>query len=414
MDGISGVRSGEAASIDDVSASDTTQPSASQHDSSIEAHPASNWESDHMSSLREFRNKMGPAVASLARDHEDPSSLTDNDARHSAFGKAVYQLRTTLGSMNDGAVAAEMEDAVRRAWPNATPEDAHAGAARLTDQVREQAKYDAAFGMRDTAVEVMRNVGEKLDKLSKDPKELGALAQRLREMPKDREEALRAKLGLEDAKLEPKDMSAKIGERAKLLQREAKELSHADSERVFRAMSGHHVSETFMSQRGISPDSLAGRQVLVAREQGKSDKENIETMKRACTYTAAFFSGGLAAGGIAAGMMASAAASFVMNSGSVSQKYREIDTARAGVSAGTMSGEAIKNAKFNFGVAATIAAAEGLSGGLLAHHTAEPIEDMFLHVAGDSAAKFLAHGIAETAVTFAANSAEQALSREDE
>ena len=168
-----------------------------------------------------------------------------------------------------------------------------------------------------------------------------------------------------------------------------------------------------MRDKGIRPDSFAAEQVSAAREQGKSDKAEIEHMKLACCVVAAAATGGLGAGGLA-GFATSAAGSTLMNAGSLAEKSRAVDMARDGEVSGTMREGSADIARRNLHVAQVAFAAEVVGGGIAARYGSHAVGHPFLEKLGEEGAHHVAHGIIEGSTALSAGSAELAASKENE
>jgi hypothetical protein len=310
--GIEGVGSKQSFGIADSESQPPDAKPIEQGGSSVEAYAA-----------KEFDSVLGPAVQDFAQKRPDPTgwlgdvNVTGDQLRYSEVGQALEDPRTTeaLSKMNEGQVRNVIENEIHKAWPKLDGEQTHDLVNKFVDQVKESARYHAMEGMRKEAVSTMRELAK-----AKDP------------------------------------------EQKKLLEREANRLERAGGDTVFRAMADHDVSAAFMKKAGISAESLAGKQVAAAREQGNHDRENIETMKFACSVAAAFATGGVGAGG--------AFGAAVMSAPGVYEKYEAIDQAKAGELAKTMKPGAADAARRNAAVAAAGAGFEVALGGLTAHKLA--------------------------------------------
>jgi hypothetical protein len=350
MDGISGVRSNEAASVDDVSDTPTPQPASDNGPSTIVQHPGVQWAQEHdavaphaesgpmsrtdleaqmtanRKTLTDFKSGIGAAVDNLAAKHGDPIGFFGNvNLKQAEFDPLIRaaqtpSVRAALNSMSSGAVETQVEGMVKKAWPNLDAEQAHDVANKVMQQLRDQAKYDAGYGMCAKAKDMMLSAADKV----KDPK------------------------------------------LAELLRHQAKELDSPAGARVFRAVADQDVAALYMKDAGVKPGSFAADQVAAAREQGKADNEQIEHMKLACSIAAVVATGGL---GLSAGAAfgVSAMSSTVMNAPGIAEKVNAIDRAIAGEAAGTMEKGSVDRAKYNLKVAVAAYAGEVALGGAAAH-----------------------------------------------
>jgi hypothetical protein len=350
MDGISGVRSNEAASIDDVSDSPAKQPAADNGPSTIVQHPGVQWAQEHdalephvdhgpvsradleaqmasnRKTLADFKSGIGSAVDNLAAKHGDPIGFFGNvSLKQAEFDPLIRAAQTpsgraALNTMSTAAVETQVEGMVRKAWPKLDAEDVREVAGKVTQQLRDTAKYAAGYGMCAKAKDMMLSAADKV----KDPK------------------------------------------LADMLRRQAKELDSPAGARVFRAVADQNVAGLYAREAGIKPGSFAADQVAAAREQGKADNEQIEHMKLACSIAAVVATGGLGLSGMAA-FGVSAMSSTVMNAPGIAEKVSAVDRAIAGEAAGTMEKGSVDRAKHNLKVAVAAAAGEVVIGGAAAH-----------------------------------------------
>jgi hypothetical protein len=247
------------------------------------------------------------------------------------------------------------------AWKSVEPEDKNKLINKLTSQVREAAKYEAGNKMRDTAANMMGAAASKLETAAKNP-------------------------NLSETSVK------ELKEQAGLLRKEQEELKKAPVNQLFLSMADHDVAKVYMRQAGIDPESIAGKGVMDARAQGKSDKESLEHMKMACSVAAALATGPLGGAYVVASGLA-------MNAQSLNEKFNAIDRAKAGEKAGTMKDGAVDRARINFLIAAVVTGGEAVGGGHVAHWAE--------HTFG------LSKSLAEGAVSLGANSFEQAMSLEE-
>ncbi len=362
----------------------------------------------------QLRKGLEPAIAKIAKQNPDPTNvLGDVALKDSQVGPLLTALQTEpnhalLGRMSEAELETTMEDLAHRSWPELPEQQKHELAMVLASKVREHAKFDAAFKMRDAAVDAMSSAADQLEGLSKDPRQLAQLKQQLSGPATHQTEELRARLGIDDpsrlSRLDDSELGRRIATRAELVRHEAGELKRAGANRIFMVCGDHKVADLYMERAGIQPGSVAGRQVDAAREQGKSDAESIEHMKLACSIAAAVATGGLGVG--LAGAAVTAGGSAVMNAGSVYEKYKAIDAAKAGETAGTKELGAVGDAKWNFGVAAGVAGAEVALGGVVANQGAHLLEKVVSHEVG--------HAVSHVAVTVSAFALEQALSKHED
>jgi hypothetical protein len=392
MDGISGVRSGEAASIDDVSGSPAQQPASDDSRQTVVQHPGVQWSVEHDSCEP---SDMSPAQM-MAQAQVDASGHREAvDALHSGaargadalkhlekiapnvVGKEAYydrfadELKTSpgamkaLGKLSPREVEAQVDMSVNQAFPKMPAESRRELTAKLMQNLRFDSKVQAGYGMCDEAKGMIERAADKLDGLAKNPKLLDA--------------DTRHTLGLDNCR--PNELGRRLTEQAAMFRRMAGELDSPAGARAFRAVAEHDVSAAFMRDKGIKPGSFAAEQVAAAREQGKEDAAQIEHVKFVCAVTAAIATAGIGAVGVA-GMATSAFTSTVMNAPGLAEASTAVDRARAGEISKTMKKGAVERAEHNKHVKQVAFAAEIATSGLADKFGGHAIGDAIEHTVG--------------------------------
>jgi hypothetical protein len=374
MDGISGVRSNEAASLDDVSDSPAQQPAAESDHQTVVQHPGVQWSVEHDSAEPAGMSPaqmMADAQAAASQHREAVDALHAGAARGAealnhldkiapnVVGKEAYYDRfadelkaspgamKALGKLSPREVEAQVDMSVNQTFPKMPAESRRELTAKLMQNLRFDSKVQAGYGMCDEAKAMIDRAADKLDELAKHPTQL----------PAD----TRHTLGLDDCK--PNELPRRLSEQASMFRRMAGELDSPAGARAFRAVAEHDVSAAFMRDMGIKPGSFAAEQVGAAREQGKADAAQIEHVKFVCAFAAAVATAGVGAVGVA-GMATSAFTSAVMNAPGLVEASTAVDRARAGEISKTMKKGAVERAEHNKHVKQVAFGAEIVTAGL--------------------------------------------------
>ena len=247
----------------------------------------------------------------LAQKFPDPLSVFGNvefkqrDVNLAAFGAAIHDEAFTEATARLPAkdVRSAVEEQVKKAWPNATPEDTRNLRNYFMRQVNESARERVAPRLQNTATKMLSDAAKSFAATAADPLEVKALAAKLNAMSApDADERgrvevreLRAGLGLDADQLTftPQEVAKALTERAKLLHEESEVMRKHDRPSLFRALSEQDVGPVFMQANGIREGSLLASQISAVREEGEGEKKFTQHVKVASLMSVAFATGGL-------------------------------------------------------------------------------------------------------------------------
>ncbi|MEW5742589.1 MAG: hypothetical protein AB1938_26975 [Myxococcota bacterium] len=360
----------------------------------------------------------GPLV-SLAKKFPDPIGVAGQlkfpaaEVDLGAFGDVLRKddFLDAAGKLSRRDVEAQLQAAVRQAWPNLSQDKQLELASALTAKAAEYLRDQAAFKLQDTAARMMRDSAKGFREVAGDPQKLKALAERLSrvgESPADqaKTQSLREAFGLDrdQRKVSVAELAKAMNERADLMEREASNMRKHSPMTLFRSLAEHDLGETFKERAGIQPGSFLAAQVDAVKEKGLEEKETIARAKFVTALATAMATGGV--GGAAIGI----GSSLAMSAPEVMLAWHAIDEARAAESAGTMKAGAGRKAE-RHAVTSTavsvgsVAVGAAVSGALhkpieavaerLASRVAEEIVEKGAHVAVDAAVELAAERVGE-------------------
>ncbi|MDP2273740.1 MAG: hypothetical protein Q8N23_15455 [Archangium sp.] len=326
-----------------------------------------------------------------------------------AFGKAIQtpEFMSAAANLSPADVRARVEEQVKKAWPQASPEQTQQLKQYLMKEMGEFLRQGAAPRMQETATRMLDAAAKSFDKTAANPSETAALATRLTEMAhplapvEDQCEVrdLRIALGLkaDQANVSPEDLTKGLKARAALLHQEAKKMKYHDQLTVFRALAEQDVSGIYKQAKGIREGSMLAAQIDGVRQKGENENTAIAGAQLSAMVAAAVVTGGLGVGGFA-GVAISSGAALSLKAPSVLSAWQSVDTAKAGESAGTMKAgaedEATQKAVIVTAEAVAGAGASALGSHQLHGATEALAKPMVEHMA-DNLVRGAAHGVIE-------------------
>ncbi len=341
---------------------------------------------ERRTALTALGNLQGP-ISKLAAKHPDPIGFFGNVTLRGnevgfALGDTLHdpQFSSAAAKLSAADVRSAVAEQVKKAWPQCTPKEAEQLKQYFMGQVAESLREGAAPRLQKLATKMLDDAGKAFEKTAADPAAVKALAQRLTDMADPLAEIedqlavkdLRASFGLDPEKVNvsPEELTRGLHERAALLKDEARKMQYHDRLTVFRALAEQDVGPLFKQAAGVREDSFLAAQIDGVKAVGQSEAQTIKTVKLWSAVAATLFTGGLGGVGMSMGV------SLSMASPSVLQAWQQVDTAKAGESAGTMKAgaaeEAHRNAVIATGEAAVVAVtAAGAEHAL--HHVAETL-----------------------------------------
>lgn len=346
-------------------------------------------------------------IAALGARFDADTSFT---VKHvTTFGKAIRtpEFMSAAANLSPADVRARVEEQVKRAWPQASPEQTQKLKQYLMGEMGQFLQQNLAPRMQETATQMLDAAAKTFDKMAANPAEVAALATRLTDMAhpstpvEERVEVrdLRIALGLkaDEANVTPEELTNGLKARAGLLHREAKKMKYHDQLTVFRALAEQDVSGIYKQAKGIREGSMLAAQIDGVRATGQKENAAIAGAQFGAMVAAAVVTGGLGVGGVA-GVAISSGAALSLKAPSVLLAWQSVDTAKAGESAGTMKAGA-EEAATQKAVIVTAEAALGVgasaAGSQFLHGATEKLAAPFVAHMADDLVKGAAHGVIE-------------------
>lgn len=325
---------------------------------------------------------LGESLRRMAEHGIEPRDGGFSEKEAARFESAIgdEHLQKALGKLSRDQVEGLLLGQVMKAWPEAKPEEVEAMAKHLLQRLTDASRDHLAFASQQVASEMMKKGAARFAELAANPKQLEQLSTALNQLAEsDPKQARlqRSLYGLEDGPVTPRSLGEALQARSKLMEHEAREMLEHAPGTLFRALKEQKLDGAVASKLGLEPGSLASSALALVKDKGVSDQETIERARFVAALAAAFATGGLGAGGLA-GVATGVGGKVVMEAPELLHTWKEVDTARASESAGTMdagAGEAAKRkAQVKTGVAIGAAV---LAGGaeLGTHHAVEKLAE---------------------------------------
>ena len=375
-------------------------------------------------SMKAIANLQSP-LSQLAKKFPDPFTslgnieLKSNQLAAGPFGDAIHsgEFELAASTLSSADFREAVAQQVKKAWPQCPPQKLGELNQYFMRQMNESLRERAAPRLQSLATKMLDVAAKSFDKAAADPSAVNELVRRLNEMAEPTAESgdraavrdLRAGLGLDPDKttVTAQDVAAAMKERAQLLHQEMTKMKFHDRPSLFRALSEQDVGPLFKKAAGVREGSLLAAQIDAVKTEGESEKETIAVAKFSSLFLAAAFTGGMALGASAGGAAGTAAmgmsVSGSMSAPGVLLAWQEVDTAKAGESAGTMRQGAGEDAKRR-AVLETGAAVIGAVAGAGANQALHPL----MHGA-NAFVTGVAHGAVEVAADYTAEKAAEGL-----
>lgn len=354
-------------------------------------------------------NALEAPIAQLGRDVRNPITATGvhlNTAQLNDFNKAIRtpEVRAAASQLTRNDFDAMIMNQVSRAWPSKTPEQAEQITNYFMKQVGADLRDNAAFEMKNVAVKTFRSAAASFQATANDPDKVRVLAEKVSKLQGEEGKAIRQGLGLEEGtRVTPQNVAEAMQQRAKLMNNEAWSMEERGTNTLFREFTRHDVRDAFMEQAKIRPGSFAAEQVDAVKARGESEEENIEHAKFASDLGVALMMTAAGLKGFGSGF----ATSLAMSSPDLMVAWHQVDSARAGESAGTMPQGAVDAAKLMAQRKTEIAGINAVASGLISgpgHHVIGTLADGASNVVAKQVTEMALHGTAHV-ITDAATEA---------
>lgn len=316
-------------------------------------------------------------VAAVA--NQKKTALNDFSTHLAGSSEGLAMLRTnSKEEILDG-----MELQLRAANPRLTDAEVQDLKQKLGSEIHGVIRETTAPALKKAVYEKLQSSAQSFERFAKDPKKVRELAHELANldspgMGQDKQAAaqLRKHLGLtEDEVITPKSLSDAMLARANLMRNESERVFSGGDNTLYRSLMLHsEIGPKALKDMGVKPGSWAAGGTEVVNARGEADESAIEYAKQGSAMVLSGVERGLGLHGPAS-MLTTAA----FNVPHLLNAWREVDSAEAGLSAGTVSRRAEAHAErkawFASAEAGLSTLLAGIEGAHASGHAVPGIED---------------------------------------